>query len=253
MNLFITGHFRFVWALGVCFTACGMLASNARAELVEYSAGHADLGLAYEGGELDLHIHFGEGSVLDGVTSVADSELNPSDVYIRIDSEKSKLFPGPAPFLGTGASDPIWVLPANNVGGLPFFGVATEELESAVFSDVTFEMTGFSGPGEFASWQGNASPLYWQTIGGIGVDPGDDVFDFGVGVHDHVSYGFSQEGVYNVEVTAKADFVAGGFVTDVETLRFVVGSATAIPEPGSFAALAFGMVVLSVRRRRRSS
>ena len=89
-----------------------------------------------------------------------------------------------------------------------------------------------------------------QTVDGIN---SDDSIEFGVGFHDHINYGFTQEGIYDVELTATASFFGGGSVEDVETFKFLVGSATAIPEPGSLAVLASGSVGLLVRRRRKLS
>ncbi len=45
----------------------GLLSTAANADLIEYTAGHGDIGLAVEAGQLHLHYHFAPGAVLDGV------------------------------------------------------------------------------------------------------------------------------------------------------------------------------------------
>ncbi|QDV44492.1 hypothetical protein Enr13x_43580 [Stieleria neptunia] len=233
------------------------LAGNVSADVVEYSAGHSDIGLAYEDGELNLHFHFGGDTILDGapVGGVGGIEFNPSDAYVLVDD--AAMYPGGAPgpisFLGLNTGDPVWILPQSNTAGMPFLGIATEELE-APFTSASFEMTGFSGPGQFALWQGGFAPsVFMQTSDGIIGGPGDTLSLPSVGSHDHYNWGFTQQGVYDIELTATAynGSLPGGFVSDTETFRFVVGNVTAIPEPSSFAAIAFVTTGFLVRRRRR--
>lgn len=241
-----------------------MLVSPVSAD-IEYSAGHGDIGLAFDvgSGELDLHYHFGTDAVLDGVSG-NDVEVNPSGAFVRVaDSAMLAAQSFHSPILGVNAGDDIWVLPQSNTGptgafalGVPFLGWATEELSND-FTSTTFEMTGFSGPGDFAVFQFAGFPpdIIMQTSDGVIGGP-DDTWDFLVGGHDHANFGFTQAGVYDITLTATAFsdalFGPGGSVSDTETFRFVVGDLTAIPEPGSLAALAcLGTVGMLVRRRRK--
>ncbi|QEF99260.1 hypothetical protein Mal15_33220 [Stieleria maiorica] len=251
MNRFIITSAR-ICLVGVVFAFAG----NAAADVVEYSAGHSDIGLAYEDGELHLHYHFGSDAILDGNPTgvVGGVEYDPSEAVVRVtnDALYAGGAPGPISFLGLDTGDPVWILPQSNAGGLPFLGIATEELD-APFNSASFEMTGFSGPGQFALWQGGFTPsVFMQTNDGVIGGPSDTLSIAGVGSHDHYNWGFTEEGVYDIQLTATAfnSSLPGGFATDTGTFRFVVGNVTAIPEPSSFAAIALAATGFLVRRRR---
>lgn len=236
-----------------CFSVCSLTvmmlsAGSAQAAPLEYSLGHADIGLAYEGGELELHYHFGSGAVLDGTPSLVDLELQPEAAYVRVPDSAVRM-PGVVPFLGTSVTDPVWVLPPSNTSGLPFLGIAAEDLESSEIASATISLTDFRGPGQFALWQGVFSPtVFWQTNDGLS---STDLLNVAIGGHDHYSYGFTAEGVYDLEFFAQANLDGGGSVTDVGVFRFVVGNSTVVPEPTGFAVLvAAGFGVIGCRRRR---
>jgi len=202
----------------------------------EWTEEHGDIGIEYEGGtDFELHYHFEDG--VNGVPP-EDIELEPDDAYIRV-ADAAKISPAPSlSFLNPGGGD-IWVLPQSNSGpggagtlGVPYVGLATEELNPGQFPfGVDWELSAFSGPGDFALWQdGLGGPfVYMRTNDGVG-GPGD-TFSQAVGVHDHLNYGFTSEGVYDVTFTV----------------------TSTVPEPGSVLTLAsFGAVGMLVRRRRRS-
>lgn len=238
----------------ILFTIC-LLPHTASAAITEYSAGHGDIGLAFHDGELELHYHFGDGAVLNGSPLVGEIEFEPGEAYVRVGDNARSIATSPQPFLGLATGQPAWVLPQNSIAGRPFLGIATEELSGSDFTGATLSLTNFSGPalGQFALWQpggfGGAN-VFWQTNNGL---DGTDLLNMTIGDHDHFFYGFTQEGVYDLELTAVADLVGGGSLTDIGTFRFVVGSATAVPEPGSLLALgvvAVGGVVIQRRRNK---
>ena len=227
-----------------------VITSVTQAATVEYASGHADIGLAYENSQLELHYHFGDGAVLDGSPLIGDLEYGPSEAYVRVGNNARVNTIDDVSFLGTSAGDPVWLLPQSNTAGLPFLGIAAEELDST-FSGATLSLSSFSGPGEFALWQSGGiggSNILWQTNDGIS---SMDTLNLGIGGHDHFNYGFTAEGVYDLGIMAVGNFAAGGSTTDFGNFRFVVGNATAVPEPGSFAMLSitFGAAI-SFRRRR---
>jgi surface-anchored protein len=244
----LSGLVAFCWALN------GPLV----AEMVEYTAGHADIGLVLEGPEqLFLHYHFGVGSaILDGLPATAlNEELAPSEAYVRV-SDATIVFPGAVDFLGTASGDPIWVLPQGNTPGVPFFGFATAELNPMQFTSAGFRLSGMSGPagGNFALFQQPSfgpPNVFMRTNDGI--NPLVDFLPSTVGGHDHYNFAFTKVGIYDLEIEGFATTGAGMTLTDSGSFRFLVGSATAIPEPGSLALLAVCGCFVALRSRPQSS
>ena len=149
----VTDVATFTFAVGTSTTDPGLPAN-------EWNEEHGDIGIAYEAGELELHYHFDEG--LNG--SGSEAEFEPDEVYIRVADEAILDPPVDIPFLGTTAAQDAWVLPQNGTDaedlGVPFVGLATEELDPLTFSSVDLFLTGFSGPAG-----GPIRPLAEQYIG----------------------------------------------------------------------------------------
>ena len=83
-----------------------------------------------------------------------------------------------------------------------------------------------------------------------GINPLIDVVPSTVGGHDHFSFGFSKPGIYDLGIQGFATSPSGT-LTDSGIFRFVVGSATAIPEPSSFACFLVLSIPAILRRQRR--
>jgi surface-anchored protein len=254
---------------GVCVLALAVgAAGSADAATVEYASGHSDIGIGYEGGnELFLHYHFGTSAVLNGTTSGGDvydgtpfaagedAEIEPSEIYTRIGDGAAGTVPlAPSfDFLGPDGS-PVWVLPTTDTAGLPFMGFAAEELDPGTFSSPEFALSGFSGPGDFSLWSIDGGTgtvtVNMDTEAGV-IQSTPNSLGLAAGTHSHWNIGFTEEGVYDVELTASATHNTLGLLTDTETFRFVVGSATAVPEPSSLSLLAVIGGAATLRRRRR--
>lgn len=238
--------------------AC-VFTSPLKAEMVvEYTGGHADIGLALEGpGELFLHYHFGVGSaILDGAAAtVANEELAPSQAYVRVADMNVITLPDPVDFLGTLAGERAWILPQGSQPGVPFLGFASEELNPTVFTSAGFRLLGMTGPvgGNFALFQQPSfGPPNVRMRTNDGINPTIDFLPSTVGGHDHFNFAFTKEGIYDLEIEGYASG-PGVSLTDSGIFRFAVGSATVVPEPNSLALLAAcGAVVVSAKRRKRS-
>ena len=219
---------------------------------VEYSAGHADIGVAYEGGELDLHYHFGTDTVLDGVYQGVESEYSTDDVYTRVPDSQSISRPAGSQwdFLGTTAGSTIWYLPQNNVAGLPFLGTAAEELTIGEWAGpitYTFDILDIPAGAEFSIWQ---TDFFGSPVVQIATSDGTpDTLAVPVGSHSHYNIGFTEPGVYQISLTATGTHNSGGEVTDEGTLWFAVGDNTVIPEPASLALMGLGGLMVIKRRR----
>jgi surface-anchored protein len=147
--------------------------------------------------------------------------------------------------IGNDVGDDVWYLPQGNIAGTPFLGLATEELDPNDWDGgMTWEVISVTGPGQFSLWQNGApNPNFFVSS----VDGLPDSFTRGIGGHDHYNYGFTALGTYDVTFQVSATHVSDGFQSDTATFRF-----TAVPEPGSFAALAsLSAIGMLVRRRRK--
>lgn len=220
-----------------------------QAATLEYHDGHGDIGIGGDTTALELHFHFEDG--INESTPSVDAEYAPNEVYIRVPDASKFTTTGDIPSLGTTTGDDIWVLPSANTVGMPFLGVASEELSNPPFTAMSLQLTGFIGPagGEFLLSQTvlTTTTEHMKSIDGV-ANP--DTWDLVVGGHDHADYAFSKEGVYQLEFTATGTY-AGGQATDTATFTFVVGSSTPIPEPSTGALALIGGLLAAAGRRRR--
>lgn len=216
------------------------LALAARAD-VRLSNGHADIGVGYHDGHLDLHVH---------QELPEEAEYAPGDVTFVVGDAAKTLSPGGvfAPALGAAGS-PIWVLPTSPNPDLPFIGFGTEELSPAEWlGNISLTLSGFSGPGNMAIWNigsfGGANLVVDSTRG---VGPLNTMLLL-PGNHAHYNIGFSQPGRYEVSFDALG--------THTPTQLAVLGSGTyrfeVVPEPSTYALMGIGAAAIlwSARRRR---
>ena len=242
------------------------VAPKASAEIVEYSSGHADIGVAYEDGELHPHWHFGSNAVLDGNVSGSDMEFEPGEAYVRV-PDTARIDYASAPngleFTGLtpGEEGSIWFLPENPTPGLPRPGLAAEEgFNSPDWEgDITWALTSASRPdgGQVSLWKpdalGGPPNVFFASADGL---DSNDEFSFGIGTHDHFAWGFTEEGVYDLTLSVSGTHLTDGFRTSSGTFKFVVGPS-AVPEAGTATLLALGSLGLVVgglhQRRRRGT
>ncbi len=225
-----------------------------------YSAGHGDIGIAYEdegnGPEFFLHYHLGATATVDGslVGNAPDGlEFEPGDITTTIPSSTMMVLPNNAALnTGTGvaAGGAIWILPQAEQDGLPFLGIATEELAAADWTgNITFSMgavTSPSGRGNFSLWNadGFGDVTFFYSTNSPGSTEDGNVLTLPTGTHAHFNYGFSEPGTWDVELTVAGTHVTDGALSSTRNFTFNV-----VPEPSSALLAALGGLALSRRRR----
>lgn len=221
-----------------------LLLSSNLSDAAVYTEGHGDLGVAYENGELHLHFH-AEAAIVDGM-DVGDQEYDPSDIVIQGASTSLTILQMDHPGLGKSVGDSIWVLPWTEVTGLPFLGLASEELNASQWGGgITFQLTGVtspSGSGHFALWRYD---IFSEMMLDMSSLRGPSGVTTQTGGHDHFNFGFTEPGEWEITLTASGNHVTDGFKSDTETFRFHI-----IPEPASATLAALGAVGILIRRRR---
>jgi surface-anchored protein len=228
------------------FTAVCAIGIATATSAGNYTEGHADVGLAYDGG-WDLHIHV-EGAWIGGVF-YADEEFEPHEITTL--APPASVVPRPAGSqwdpIGNSAGEDTWILPQVELPGVPFLGIGTEEIAPGDFvnDQVTLALVNMTAPtgADFSLWQtdqfGDPS-FYWSTADGISAA---DTVTLSTGTHGHYNWGFTTSGTYEVTLEAAGTHAIDGYVTGQATYFFQV-----VPEPGALALLAV-LGVFAARRR----
>lgn len=216
------------------------LAGTLNAQTVLRS-GHMDLGVAYEAGELALHLHTHEPEP-DG------TEYDPGEALVEVGLAARTIVPANPAFYFLGApGDTVYILPSNENPALPFLGLAAEEVPPGLFQNdtLTLTLTGASGPGEFALFTLDAfgvPSVRMNTRDGVDVN---DKVTLLAGSHGHANWAFSAMGDYELTFVASGTLVGGGTInSEAGTFRFTV-----VPEPNAGVLLVLGTVLLFGQRR----
>jgi len=201
---------RKLYAIVVAGCVAGLAAAQAQTTL---SHGHADVGVAFEGGAWDLHVH-------DGETNI---EFEPGSVVLEVHGEAMQKVPEDARYAFLGAAgSPVWVLPEAEDHELLFLGLAAEEIEVGVFVEeqITVSLKGVEGPGDFILYHTDAfgSPVVTMNSAD-GIDEADARV-LAVGSHSHVNWAFTQPGAYRISLQSTAALVVGGTSTSPVTDYF---------------------------------
>lgn len=212
---------------------------------VQYADGHADIGIAYENGDWDLHFHDEE----------AGGEFEPGEIFIYGSESNSNSFkfsaPGPGNFSFLGDSgDDVFIFPQVESADLPFLGIAAEEIDAGIFiGDITVSFAGFSGPGDFFLYQVDSfsNPnVIFDSTDGIG-----ESLTISVGSHAHYNWAFTAEGVYTIGLSASGILNDGmGTFTQSPIAQYTFG-VNAVPEPSSYALLVSLAVFCTIITKRR--
>jgi len=170
--------------------------------MAQLSEGEVEVGLAYEDGVLDLHVHDHSNEV----------EYEAGAALLRVMAPAQTIVPeNPAfSFLGTPGSK-VWILPQTETPKLLFLGVAAEEIESGVFvgNELKIALKAVSGPGHVIQYTGGGlgSPVVaWNSADGINAA---DVRILSAGGHEHVNWAFTAPGIYRITLEATGTLVDG--------------------------------------------
>ena len=217
----------------------GLLAAGASAQAITpLSQGHVDVGIGYEDGAFDLHVH----------DEQTDTEYVPADALLVVSSLALQISPGgDYSFLGRAGSR-AWVLPATENPELLFLGIGAEELVPGEWTgDIEFSLKSVSGPGSFALWDTDpfGRPVVrMDSIDGIGPEDRTAVIPGG---HSHRNWGFSAVGNYTLTFEASGvNLVDGPQVSGPVAYSFQV-----VPEPGTWVLGALGLVALALGLQNR--
>ncbi len=176
------------------------------------SSGHVDLGLAFEDGKWEPHIHQEE---------PVEAEFEPDEALLHVPAAAKQTRPAGDEwnFLGVAAGQDVWILPQIENPDLLYLGIATEEIEPGTFAAyylpamddvqewVMLRLLSVRGPGQFSIYTTGIGDPKVLMATSDGIDATDVIF-LPTGSHMHANYAFTKPGIY--EVT----FVAGGYDND---------------------------------------
>ena len=104
--------------LPLLMATASALAAQAQAVI---NSGHVDIGIAFESGNWDLHVHQEE---------PVEAEFAPDEVILQVGASAQTSVPADPSFSFLGnAGDPVWVLPKSENPELLFLGIGAEELD----------------------------------------------------------------------------------------------------------------------------
>jgi surface-anchored protein len=194
---------------------CGVLTTGLTTwggKKVTISEGHADIGLAYDEDEWDLHVH-------------VEDEYSPRQTLFLVGSLAQTAVPDDQAFSFLGApGSTVWILPQVEEEGLIFLGLGTEEIPSGLFKDdsIRLRLAAVRSAGHFSMFalDGFGSvQVHMNTRDGL--DQNDEI-TLTAGGHRHANWAFSRTGRYRLTFEATAELLDGTIVSGQATYTFVV-------------------------------
>ena len=190
-------------------------------EKVVLSAGHADLGPLYVDGELTFMVR-------------DDSQVPPvwrhlEDVVFDVSDAAKQTLPEGEDFDFTGAKggDEVWVVPQNEVPGVPWLGWNTQSPKVVDTTDrgVSLEFGGHEGEGDFSLFLQAGGFSEPQQLWNSRLK-GNQPMWVELNTHTHANWVFTKPGVHLVGVRAVVKDTDGTEHTSEQVVRFAVGDGT---------------------------
>ena len=187
------------------------------------SEGHTDIGIAFEDGAFDLHIH----------DETHDVEYAPDQAVLVVKAASYTTVPNNPlySFLGLPCSG-VWVLPNTENTNLLFLGFGAEEIEAGVFQgdQLRMELKAVAGAGDFIVYDFDSfgvPVVIMSTRDGVDTN---DVRVLPAGAHSDFNWAFTQPGYYTVTFEASGTLSNGTFVTSGPVdYTFLVEATNAAP------------------------
>lgn len=188
--------------------------------------GHVDMGPKYDDGQWRFLVHDDAARADADATSVW---RYPEDTVMRVLDEGKLTVPDdPAyEFLGAEPGSSVWVVPQTQNTDVVWLGWNTQDPDvmKAIDRGVTLSLTGVQGPGTVTVYLQSGSfgepQVLWDSR-----KPETQPIWVDVNTHTHANWVFTEPGVYLLRLTATADLVDGGEVSDTQLIRFAVGTGT---------------------------
>ena len=184
---------------------------------------HVDIGLAFENGQWEPHIH----------DETNDEEYETDQAVLYAGSAALTTQPAGAAFAFTGApaGSSLYVLPQNNNPAALFLGVGTEEIAVGTFQGgaIKLQLKSVNGPGHFSVWQSTLTgpSVAMATANGI---TAADFIQATENSHAHFNWAFTQRGRYDVTFEASAVLPGGAATSSGDvTYYFDVQSDSVAP------------------------
>ena len=188
--------------------------------------GHVDMGPKYDKGQWRFLVHDDAARADADATSVW---RYPEETVMRVLDEGKLTVPDDPDyeFLGAEPGNSVWVVPQTQNTDVVWLGWSTQDPEvmKTIDRGVTLSLTGVQGPGTVTVYLQSGSfgepQVLWDSR-----KTGTQPIWVDVNTHTHANWVFTTPGVYLLRLTAAADLVDGGTVSDTQLIRFAVGTGT---------------------------
>ena len=194
-------------------------------EKVVISAGHADLGPLYVDGELTFMVR-------------DDSQVPPvwrhlEDVVFEVSDEAKQTLPEGEDFDFTGAKggDEVWVVPQNEIQGVPWLGWNTQSPKVVDTTDrgVNLEFGGHEGEGDFSLFLQAGGFSEPQQLWNSRLK-GNQPMWVELNTHTHANWVFTKPGVHLVGARAVVKDKDGAEHASEQVVRFAVGDGADVQQ-----------------------